>query len=159
MRRILSVTLENRPGALSRVVSMFTARAFNIDSLTVAETEDPTLSRMTIVTHGDDDVIEQIIKQINKIIDVNTVTDITEKAHVERELLMVKVRADTGDVRQEMHRLVSIFRARINDVSDKGFIIEVTGTGHKLDAFLDALPGNCIIETVRTGVAGVTRGR
>lgn len=159
MRRILSVTLENRPGALSRVVSMFTARAFNIDSLTVAETEDPTLSRMTIVTHGDDDVIEQIIKQINKIIDVNTVTDITEKEHVERELLMVKVRAETGEVREEMVRLVSVFRGRVNDVTDKGYIIEVTGTGQKLDAFLGALPGNSILETVRTGVAGVTRGR
>ena len=159
MRRILSVTLENRPGALSRVVSMFTARAFNIDSLTVAETEDSSLSRMTIVTHGDDNIIEQIIKQINKIIDVNTVSDITEKPHVERELMMVKVKAETGEVREELQRLVSIFRGRINDVTDKGFIIEVTGTGNKLDAFIDTLPGNCITETVRTGVAGVTRGR
>ena len=159
MRRILAVTLENRPGALSRVVSMFTARAFNIDSLTVAVTEDPTLSRMTIVTHGNDDVIEQIIKQVNKIIDVNTVVDITEKKHVERELLMVKVSADNNNIREEMHRLVEIFRARINDVTEKGFIIEVTGTGSKLDAFLAALPKNSIKETIRTGVAGVTRGR
>ena len=159
MKRILAVTLENRPGALSRVVSMFTARAFNIDSLTVATTEDKTLSRMTIVTHGDDSVLEQIIKQINKVIDVNTVVDITEKPHVERELLMVKVRAEAGEVREEIHRLVSIFRARINDVTDKGFIVEVSGTGGKLDAFIGALPGNSIIETVRTGVAGVTRGR
>ncbi len=158
MRRILAVKLENTPGALSRVVSMFTARAFNIDSLTVSPTEDCTLSRMTIVTHGDDGVIEQIVKQINKIIDVNEVRDISEKRHVERELMMVKVRADSGDLRSEMQRLVTIFRGRINDVTDRGYIIEVSGDGKKLDAFLAALPSNSIRETVRTGVAGVVRG-
>ncbi|MBF2734739.1 MAG: acetolactate synthase small subunit [Betaproteobacteria bacterium AqS2] len=159
MRRILAIRLENQPGALSRVVSMFSARAYNIDSLTVASTEDETLSRMTIVTHGSDDVIEQIIKQINKIVDVASVTDITEQRHVERELLLVKVRAANAEVREEMHRLVAVFRGRINDVTDRSFIIEVTGTGGKLDAFLAALPQTSIKETVRTGVAGVTRGR
>ena len=158
MRRILSVTLENTPGALSRVVSMFSARAFNIDSLNVARTEDPTLSRMTIVTHGDDTVIEQIIKQINKIVDVNVVVDITEKKHVERELMLIKVAASTSEVRQETHRLVNIFRARINDINSKGFIVEVTGTSEKLDAFVAALPKNSIRETVRTGVTGINRG-
>ncbi len=138
---------------------MFSARAYNIDSLTVASTEDETLSRMTIVTHGSDDVIEQIIKQINKIVDVASVTDITEQRHVERELLLVKVRAANAEVREEMHRLVAVFRGRINDVTDRSFIIEVTGTGGKLDAFLAALPQTSIKETVRTGVAGVTRGR
>ncbi len=159
MRRILAIKLENQPGALSRVVSMFSARAYNIDSLTVASTEDATMSRMTIVTHGNDEVIEQIIKQINKIVDVYSVIDITEKRHVERELLMVKVVAATPELRADMHRLVEVFRGRINDVTDRGFIIEVTGNGGKLDAFLAALPGNAIKETVRTGVAGVTRGR
>ena len=159
MRRIFAMTLENTPGALARVVSMFSARAFNIDSLTVAQTEDASLSRMTIVSHGDEQVLEQILKQINKIIDINTVTDITSKPHVERELMMVKVRATTADQRSEMYRLVSIFRGRINDVTDRGYIIEVTGDGQKLDAFLAALPSNTILETVRTGVAGVTRRR
>lgn len=159
MRRILAIRLENQPGALSRVVSMFSARAYNIDSLTVASTEDETLSRMTIVTHGSDEVIEQIIKQINKIVDVASVTDITEQRHVERELLLVKVRAANAEVREEMHRLVAVFRGRINDVTDRSFIIEITGTGGKLDAFLAALPQSSIKETVRTGVAGVTRGR
>lgn len=158
MLRILSVALENTPGALSRVVSMFSARAFNIDSLNVCKTVDPTLSNMTIVTHGDDRIIEQIIKQINKIVDVKTVVDITEKRHVERELMMVKLAADTPELRQEMHRLVATFRARVNDVNPKGFIVEVTGTSAKLDAFLAAVPQNSIKETVRTGVTGIGRG-
>ncbi len=157
MRNILSVILENESGALVRVISMFAARGFNIDSLTVSPTEDKTLSRMTIVTHGDDDVIEQINKQINKIIDVYTVTNITYKQHLERELMMVKVKAASAEQREELFRMVSIFRGRINNVTSKTFILEITGTGDKLDAFLNALPKNCIIETVRTGVSAVVR--
>ena len=157
MRYILSVILENEPGALSRVVSMFTARGFNIDSLTVSPTEDATLSRMTIVTQGDENVLEQVNKQINKIIDVNKVSNITYKQHIERELMMVKVNTVSVEQREELFRLVSIFRGRINNVTAKTYILEITGTGGKLDAFLAALPQNCIIETVRTGVAAVVR--
>lgn len=157
--RILAVRVENQPGALSRVVSMFSARGFNIDSMTVSPTEDETMYRFTIITHGDSLVIEQIVKQINKIIDVYDVVDITDKPHLERELMLVKVRADTPELREEITRLVSIFRGRINDVTSKTYILEITGTRSKLTAFLQSLPKNCITETVRSGVTGMSRGR
>ena len=159
IERILSVRLENESGALSRVVSMFSARGFNIDSMTVSPTEDETMFRLTIITYGEQVVIEQIVKQINKIIDVYDVVDITDKPHLERELMLVKVRADSPESRQEIKRLVEIFRGRINDVTSKSFILEVTGTRKKLAAFLDSLPGNSILETVRSGVTGMQRGR
>lgn len=149
--------MENESGALSRVSGLFSARGYNIESLTVAPTEDPTLSRMTIVTSGSDDVIEQIIKQLNKLIDVVKVVDLCDGGHIERELVLVKVRA-TGALREEMKRLADIFRGRIIDVTDATYTIELTGTGSKVDAFLEALDKSSILETVRTGASGIGRG-
>jgi acetolactate synthase-1/3 small subunit len=157
MRHILSLLLENESGALSRVSGLFSARGYNIESLTVAPTEDPTLSRMTIVTSGSDDVIEQITKQLNKLIDVVKVFDLNEGRHIERELMLVKVRAD-GDQREETKRTVDIFRGRIIDVTDRTYTIELTGAREKLDAFLEALEPGLILETVRTGASGIGRG-
>jgi len=149
--------MENEAGALSRVAGLFSARGYNIESLTVAPTEDATLSRMTIVTRGSDEVIEQITKQLNKLIDVVKVVDLSEAGHIERELMLVKVRAE-GEWREEMKRMSDIFRGRIIDVTDKTYTIEMTGAGHKLDAFLDALDKGAILETVRTGASGIGRG-
>lgn len=157
MRRILSILLENEAGALSRVADLFAARGYNIESLTVAPTEDPTLSRMTVATAGSADVIERITKQVNKVVEVFKVSDITEADHIERELMMVKVRAK-GEGREETRLIADIFRGRIIDVNAESFVIEVTGDGGKLDAFLRALPPNAIIETVRTGACGISRG-
>ena len=156
MRRILSILMENEPGALSRAAGLFSARGYNIESLTVAPTEDKTLSRMTIVTSGDDAVIEQITKQVNKLIEVFKVVDITNESHVERELMLVKLRAE-GDMREEAARLADIFRAAIVDVSPSAFIVQVSGDGKKLDAFLRAA-GDSILEIARTGVVGIARG-
>jgi acetolactate synthase-1/3 small subunit len=149
--------MENEAGALSRVAGLFSARGYNIESLTVAPTEDATLSRMTIVTRGSDDVIEQITKQLNKLIDVVKVVDLSEAGHIERELMLVKVRAE-GESREEMKRMSDIFRGRIVDVTDKTYTIELTGAGYKLDAFLEALDKGAILETVRTGASGIGRG-
>ena len=149
--------MENEAGALSRVAGLFSARGYNIESLTVAPTEDETLSRMTIVTRGSDDVIEQITKQLNKLIDVVKVVDLSEAGHIERELMLVKVRAE-GELREEMKRMSDIFRGRIIDVTDKTYTIELTGAGYKLDAFLEALDKGSILETVRTGASGIGRG-
>ena len=157
MRHIISVLLENESGALSRVSGLFSARGYNIESLTVAPTEDPTLSRMTVVTNGSDEVIEQITKQLNKLIDVVKVVDLSEGDHIERELMLVKVRA-IGKDREEMKRMADIFRGRIIDVTDKSYTIELTGPGDKLDAFLNALERGSILETVRTGASGIGRG-
>ncbi len=157
MRHIISILIENEAGALSRVSGLFSARAFNIESLTVAPTEDSSLSRMTIVSTGSDDVIEQITKQLNKLIDVVKVVDLSEAAHIERELMLVKVRA-AGKDREEMKRIADIFRGRIIDVTDSTYVIELTGNGSKLDAFLEAIDRSLILETVRTGVSGIGRG-
>ena len=157
MRHIISLLLENEAGALSRVSGLFSARGYNIESLTVAPTEDPSLSRMTIVTSGSDDVIEQINKQLNKLVDVVKVVDLSEGMHIERELMLVKVRA-TGKDGEEMKRISDIFRGRILDVTDKTYTIELTGTGAKLDAFIEALDKGAILETVRTGASGIGRG-
>ena len=157
MRHIISILIENEAGALSRVSGLFSARAFNIESLTVAPTEDASLSRMTIVSTGSDDVIEQITKQLNKLIDVVKVVDLSEAAHIERELMLVKVRA-AGKDREEMKRIADIFRGRIIDVTDSTYVIELTGNGSKLDAFLEAIDRALILETVRTGVSGIGRG-
>src|SRR5512144_1271601 len=154
MRHIISLLMENEAGALSRVAGLFSARGYNIESLTVAPTEDPTMSRMTIVTVGSDDVIEQITKQLNKLVKV---VDLTEGNHIERELMLVKVRA-AGKDRDEMKRLADIFRGRVLDVTDKSYTIELTGTGSKLDAFLQAIEPGVILETVRTGASGIGRG-
>ena len=157
MRHIISVLLENESGALSRVAGLFSARGYNIESLTVAPTEDPTLSRMTIVTGGSDDVIEQINKQLNKLVDVVKVIDLSEGDHIERELMLVKVRA-VGKDREEMKRMADIFRGRIIDVTERDYTIELTGSGSKLDAFLKAVARDVILETVRTGASGIGRG-
>ena len=157
MRHILSILIENEAGALSRVVGLFSARAYNIDSLTVSTTEDPTLSRMTIVTHGSDEVIEQITKQLNKLIEVVKVIDLNESEHVEREMMLIKVRA-AGMDREEMKRMTDIFRGRIIDVTEKTYTVELTGTSDKLNAFIDALDRTVILETVRTGASGIGRG-
>jgi acetolactate synthase, small subunit len=157
MRHILSILIENESGAMSRVVGLFSARDYNIDSLSVAATEDPTLSRMTIVTRGGDGLIEQITKQLNKLVEVVKVVDLNSSRHVERELMLVKVRA-VGKDRDELYRLSEIYRGQIVDVSEKIYTVEVTGTSDKLDSFLEALPKSLILETVRTGAAGIGRG-
>ena len=157
MRHIISILLENEAGALSRVSGLFSARGYNIETLTVAPTEDPSLSRMTIVTQGSDDVIEQITKHLNRLIEVVKVVDLSEGAHIERELMLVKVRA-TGKERDEMKRMAEIFRGRIIDVTDKTYTIELTGDVAKLDAFIEAIDKALILETVRTGVSGIGRG-
>ena len=138
MRHILSLLLENEAGALSRVSGLFSARAFNIESLTVAATDDPSLSRMTIVTSGSDETIEQVTKQVNKLVDVIKVVDLNEAKHIERELMLIKVQAK-GAGREEVKRLVDIFRGRIIDVTSSSYTIEMTGAGDKLDAFIEAL--------------------
>ena len=157
MRHIIAVLLENEPGALSRVVGLFSARGYNIETLTVAPTEDRSMSRMTIVTSGSDDVIEQITKHLNRLIDVVKVFDLIESPYIERELMLIKVRA-VGKEREEVKRMAEIFRGRIIDVTDKSYTIELTGDGVKLDAFIDALDAGMIMETVRTGASGIARG-
>ena len=157
MKHIIDVLLENETGALSRVVALFSARGYNIESLTVAPTEDPSLSRLTIVTTGSDEVIEQITKHLNRLIEVVKVVDLTEGAFTERELMLIKVRA-VGKEREEMVRMTDIFRGRIIDVTEKSYTIELTGDSHKLDAFLVAIDRAAILETVRTGASGIGRG-
>jgi acetolactate synthase-1/3 small subunit len=157
MRHIISLLMENEAGALSRVAGLFSSRGYNIESLTVAATEDSTLSRMTLVTSGSDDVIEQITKQLNKLIEVVKVVDLSDGDHIERELMLIKVRA-LGKDREEIKRMSDIFRGRIIDVTDKSYTIELTGTGSKLDAFLQAVERGSILETVRTGASGIGRG-
>lgn len=157
MRHIISILVENEAGALSRVAGLFSARGYNIESLTVAPTEDPSLSRMTIVTRGTDSVIEQITKQLNKLIDVVKLMDMTEGPHIEREMLLMKV-AVKDAAREELKRLTEIFRGRIIDVTDASYIIELTGAGDKLDAFVQAVDPALILEVVRSGVSGIARG-
>jgi acetolactate synthase-1/3 small subunit len=157
MRHIISILLENEAGALSRVSGLFSARGYNIETLTVAPTEDLSLSRLTIVTSGSDDVIEQITKQLNKLIDVIKVVDLSEAAHIERELMLIKVRA-SGKDREEMKRMADIFRGRIIDVTESTYVIELTGSGSKLDSFIQGIDADLILETVRTGVSGIGRG-
>jgi len=149
--------MENEAGALSRVAGLFSARGYNIESLSVAPTEDPTLSRMTLVTVGSDEVVEQVTKQLNKLIEVVKVIDLNDGNHTERELMLVKVRA-VGQDREEIKRLVDIFRGCIIDVTDKSYTIELTGTSSKLDAFIDTIEKSSVLETVRTGASGIGRG-
>jgi acetolactate synthase-1/3 small subunit len=149
--------VENESGALSRIAGLFTARGYNIESLTVAPTDDASLSRMTLVTRGSDEIVEQITKQLNKLIDVVKLTDLTDSAHIERELMLIKTRA-VGDHREEIKRLADIFRGKIIDVTDSSYVIELTGHGDKLDAFIQAIPERTIVEVVRTGTSGISRG-
>ncbi|MBK8336124.1 MAG: acetolactate synthase small subunit [Sterolibacteriaceae bacterium] len=157
MRHVISLLLENEAGALSRVSNMFSARGYNIESLTVAATEDPSMSRMTIVSIGSDDIIEQITKQLNKLVEVVKVVDLSEAAYLERELMLIKVRA-TGKDREETKRMADIFRGRIVDVTESTYVIELTGSATKLDSFIEAIDKSLILETVRTGVSGIGRG-
>ena len=157
MRHIISVLLENEAGALARVVGLFAARGYNIETLNVAPTEDPTLSRMTVVTIGSDDVIEQITKHLNRLIEVVKVVDLTDGYFVEREMMMIKIRA-VGKEREEIKRTADIFRGRIIDVSDRAYTIELTGDKAKLDAFIKSIDRTAILETVRSGGSGIGRG-
>jgi acetolactate synthase I/III small subunit len=156
-RHIISVLVENEAGALSRIAGLFSARGYNIETLTVAPTEDASMSRMTIVTTGSEDVVEQITKQLNKLIEVVKVIDLSEAEHIERELMLIKVRAGQKE-REDMKRMADIFRGRIIDVSDNTYTIELTGDTRKLDAFIKSLDQGTIIETVRTGASGIGRG-
>ncbi len=149
--------MENEAGALSRVAGLFSARGYNIESLSVAPTEDPTLSRMTLVTTGSDEVIEQVTKQLNKLIEVVKVIDLIDGNHIERELMLVKIKA-AGTERDEIKRLVDIFRGAIIDVTDRSYTVELTGTSSKLDAFLENIESSAVLETVRTGASGIGRG-
>lgn len=157
MRHIISILLENEAGALSRVSGLFTARGYNIESLTVAPTEDSSLSRMTLVTRGSDQIIEQITKQLNKLIDVVKLIDLIDAPHIERELMMVKVKT-TDETRGEIIRLSDIFRGNIIDVTKSTYVIEITGSSDKLDAFIASLDAASIIEVVRSGPTGISRG-
>ncbi len=159
MRHIISILLENEAGALSRVAGLFSARGYNIESLTVAPTEDESLSRMTLVTIGSEDVIEQITKQLNKLIDVVKLTDLNEARdkHIEREMMLIKIKAQSA-MRDEISRLVNIFRGRIIDVGETLYTVELTGTSEKLDAFIATIDNELILETVRSGVMGISRG-
>jgi acetolactate synthase-1/3 small subunit len=157
MRRILSILMENESGALSRVAGLFSARGYNIESLTVAPTEDASLSRMTLVTSGTDEVVEQITKQLHKLVDVVKLMDMAEGPHIEREMMLIKLRAADGG-REEVKRLADIFRGSIIDVTDTIYTVQLTGTGGKLDAFVRAVNEADIIEVVRSGVTGIARG-
>jgi len=159
MRRIISVLLENESGALSRVAGLFSARGYNIESLTVAPTDDESLSRMTIVTSGTDAIIEQITKQLNKLVDVVKLRDLTEGRHLGRELMLVKVSAANIDQKDEIKRLVDIFRGRIIDVTESTYTLEMTGSSEKVDAFLEALSQIELVEVVRSGILGIGRGK
>ncbi|WP_445766972.1 acetolactate synthase small subunit [Rheinheimera sp.] len=157
MRHIISVLLENESGALARLVGLFAQRGYNIDSLNVAPTDDATLSRLTLVTHGNDQVIEQISKQLHKLIEVVKVSDISEAAHIERELMLVKLKA-SGNQREEVKRCADIFRGQIIDVTPTTYTIQLVGTSDKLDAFIQALGTTPILEVVRSGASGIARG-
>lgn len=157
MKHIIAVLMENEAGALSRVVGLFSARGYNIESLVVAPTEDPEISRMTIETTGSEDMIEQIVKHLNRLIEVIKVVEITEGSYIERELMLVKVRA-VGKERDEFLRLTEIYRGSVVDVTDKSYTIEITGSTDKLDSFLETIGKTPILETVRTGAAGIGRG-
>lgn len=157
MKHIISMLLENESGALSRVAGLFSARGYNIEGLTVAPTEDETLSRLTLVTSGSEQQIEQIVKHLNRLIDVVKVLDLTEGAHIERELMLIKVTA-TGQAREEYKRLVDIFRGDIVDVTPSTYTVQMVGDSKKLDAFIASIDPALIIETVRSGTVGVLRG-
>jgi acetolactate synthase-1/3 small subunit len=157
MRRIISVLLENESGALSRVIGLFAQRGYNVETLTVAPTDDATLSRLTLTTLATDDQIEQITKQLNKLIEVVKLVDLTEGEHVERELMLIKLKA-SGAGRAEVKRTSDIFRGQIVDVTNTTYTIQLTGTSGKLDAFIRAIAGSTVLEMVRTGVSGLSRG-
>ncbi len=158
MRRLLAVLLENEAGALSRVIGLFAQRNYNIESLTVAPTEDRTLSRLTLLTEGDDEKIEQVTKHLNRLIEVVKVNDLTEGAHIERELMLIKVRAEGNGHREELYRTCRIFRGDVVDVTPDSYTVQLTGPTKKLLAFMRAIGETSILEVVRTGVSGIGRG-
>ena len=158
MRHIISILIENEAGALSRVAGLFSARGYNIESLTVAPTNDASLSRMTLVTRGTDEIVEQITKQLNKLIDIVKLQDMTVGSHLEREMMLVKIRVADQHEREEVKRFADIFRGRIIDVSEQTYTIELTGSSSKLDAFIENLGKIKVMELVRSGVLGMTRG-
>ncbi|MGB5735674.1 MAG: acetolactate synthase small subunit [Thiohalocapsa sp.] len=157
MRHIISMLVENESGALSRIAGLFSARGYNIESLTVAPTDEPSLSRMTLVTSGNEDIVEQIKKQLNKLIDVVKLQDLAEGEHIEREMMLIKLKA-AGSHREELKRLADIFRAKVIDVTDLSYVVELTGASKKLDAFIQAVPEGLITEVVRSGPTGIARG-
>lgn len=159
MLRIIAMLMENEAGALSRVAGLFSARAYNIESLTVAATEDATLSRLTLITNGDDEHIEQILKQINKLVDVVKVINLSAVAHIEREIVLLKVLAKGNEQRAELKRLVDIFTAQIVDVTDTTYTVQMLGDADQIDAFISAMQITDIVETVRSGVTGIARGK
>jgi acetolactate synthase-1/3 small subunit len=158
MRHTISILLENTAGSLSRVAGLFSARAYNIESLSVAPTEDPTVSRLTLVTRGSPEMIEQIVKQLNKLVDVIRLIDLNEGQSIERELMLVKVRAIGAEQRAELARLSDIYGGRIVDVTESSYIIELTGDGEKLDAFIETVSAKRVLEVVRSGALGILRG-
>ncbi|MEB4589571.1 acetolactate synthase small subunit [Candidatus Thiothrix sp. Deng01] len=158
MRHVISILMENESGALSRVAGLFSARGYNIESLTVAPTEDATLSRMTLVTRGSEEIVEQIVKQLHKLIDVVKVMDLYQNSHIEREMMFIKVAVDKNTACEAVKRLSDIFRGNIIDVTDKMYTIELTGDRTKLDAFVNALKEFRIVEVVRSGSMGIARG-
>ncbi|HRD66736.1 MAG TPA: acetolactate synthase small subunit [Candidatus Competibacter sp.] len=157
-RHVISILMENEAGALSRVANLFSARGYNIESLSVAPTDDPTLSRLTLVTCGNEQIIEQIVKQLNKLVDVVKLIDLSETEAIERELMLVKTRA-MGEQRAEMKRLADIFGGHVLDVTEATYTIELTGTGSKLDNFLRAIEKDAILEVVRSGATGIALGQ
>jgi acetolactate synthase-1/3 small subunit len=157
MRHIISMLVENESGALSRIAGLFSARGYNIESLTVAPTDEPSLSRMTLVTNGNEDIVEQIKKQLNKLIDVVKLQDLAEGEHIEREMMLIKLKA-AGANREELMRLADIFRAKLIDVTDVSYVDALTGASKKLDAFIQAVPEGLITEVVRSGPTGIARG-
>ena len=157
MRRIISILMENEPGALSRIVGLFSQRGYNIDTLTVAPTDDETLSRLTLTTRGDERKVEQITKQLNKLIEVAKLVDLSEGVHIERELMLIKLKA-TGAQRAEIKRTVDIFRGQIVDVTPSLYTVQLVGDCAKLDAFVDSVGESAVLEVVRSGVMGIGRG-
>ena len=158
MRHIISILIENEAGALSRVAGLFSARGYNIESLTVAATEDASLSRITIVTTGTDRVIEQITKQLNKLIDVVKLLELTDGPHIEREMLLLKVAVTTEESQQQLRRLLEVFEGHLIDHTSMTMTIQLTQTGEQIDSFIAALTDYEILETVRSGVSGIARG-
>ncbi len=158
-RHTFAVLVENKFGVLGRITGLFSARGFNIESLSVAETEDDTISRITLVTSGNENILEQVNKQLNRLIDVIKVTDLSEEDHVDRELVMIKVHAETEIMRSEVLRLADIFRAKIVDVTPKTYVLEVTGDEGKIRAVIELLKPLGIKEVVRTGKIAIARGQ
>lgn len=158
MRHVIAVLMENESGALSRVVGLFSARGYNIESLSVAPTDDDSLSRLTLVTRGSEQVVEQILKQLNKLIEVVKVTDLSDFKHIEREMMLIKLEAKQPESMTTIKQVVDVFRGKVIDLTNKTFTVEISGKGEKLDAFIDAMNEQIILEVVRSGCIGIARG-